>query len=157
MGAKISSLFSDLRGASASPDPSNALALALALLTYVAAVMIGVLAESRDTVAGWNTATKAAYWATAVLTVALLGAGLMAAAVAERFKNPDASAFCAKLGTILASALLVVAISCKFKPWGCVAGVPAAAAVACVMAAVWVWAEAREAIRGCWSWIWKTR
>ncbi|CAN6197093.1 unnamed protein product [Urochloa humidicola] len=153
MGAKISSLFSDLR-ASASPDPSNA--LALALLTYVAAVMIGVLAESKDTMAGWNTAKKAAYWATAVLTMALLGAGLMASTTGERFRNPDVSAFCAKLGTILASGLLVVAISCKLKPWGSVAGVPAAAAVACVMAAVWMWAE-REAIRGCWSRIWKTR
>ncbi|CAL5066756.1 unnamed protein product [Urochloa decumbens] len=154
MGAKISSLFSDLR-ASASPEPSNA--LALVLLTYVAGVMIGVLAESKDTMAGWNTAKKAAYWATAVLTMALLGAGLMAA-TAERFRNTDVSSFCAKLGTILASALLVIAISCKFKPWGGVAGVPAAAAVACVMAVVWVWTEpaAREAIRGCWSRIWKT-
>ncbi|CAN6181514.1 unnamed protein product [Urochloa humidicola] len=70
MGAKISNLLSDLR-ASASPDPSNV--LALALLTYIAGVMIGVLSESKDTIAGWNTAKKAAYWAVAVLTVALLG------------------------------------------------------------------------------------
>ncbi|CAO1949137.1 unnamed protein product [Urochloa humidicola] len=153
MGAKISNLLSDLR-ASASPDPSNV--LALALLTYIAGVMIGVLSESKDTIAGWNTAKKAAYWAVAVLTVALLGAGLMAATAAERFRNPDVSALCAKVGTILARALLIVAISCKFKPWGCAAGVPAAAAVACVMVAVWMWAE-REAIRGCWSRIWKTR
>ncbi|CAN6203208.1 unnamed protein product [Urochloa humidicola] len=124
----------------ASPGPSNT--LELALLTYVAAVMIGVLAESKDTVAGWNTATKAVYWATAVLAVALVGAGFMVVAT-ERFKNPKASAFCAKLGAILSTALLIVAISCKFKPWGRKAGAPAAAVVAFVMVVVWVCAECR--------------
>ncbi|XP_034582867.1 uncharacterized protein [Setaria viridis] len=155
--------FRDGPTASAGSAESPFTAVVIALLTYDTAVMIGILAESKDTIAGWNTATEVAYLAMVVVTCALTGVGFMAgtgcpaaaAATTKRLVGEPSfvSPFCARLGAILASALLVVTISCKFEPWGCTAGVPSAAVVACVMAAVWVWAEpeAREAVCRCWS------
>lgn len=63
------------------------------------------------------------------------------------------SALCAKLGAMLSGALLVVAISCKLGPWGCVAAVPSASVVALVMAVVWICGDERAArgkVRGWW-------
>uniref|UniRef100_A0A0Q3VKW0 Uncharacterized protein n=1 Tax=Setaria italica TaxID=4555 RepID=A0A0Q3VKW0_SETIT len=132
------------RPADAGDEGRRIFTAVLALLTIVATAMGAILPDLKDTVGGWSAAPRAAYGVAAVAAVALMAVGVMAA-VAGGYGNRamlSVSALCARLGAmlsgiLLSSALLVVSVSCKLGPWGCAAGVPAAAVVAGAMAAVW--------------------
>lgn len=131
------------------------LTFVLALLAYVAAVMLRILPDSKDTIAGLSPIPKAVFIVLAVLTVALLAVGFMAAGchVVSSHGDLSVSALCAKLGAMVSSALLVAAISWNMGPWGCVAAVPSAAVVMGVRAVVWICGDehgARETVRGWW-------
>lgn len=138
----------------------------LALLAYDAAAMVAILHEFERIVGTWSTAPEVVYGVLTVVAIALLAVGLMAAgchAHAHAFpvaggnsnKQLSVSAFCARLVAILFTFLLVVAFSCKLGRWACVAAVPSAAIVACIMAAVWIWGDehavANAVVCTCWG------
>ncbi|CAN6338804.1 unnamed protein product [Urochloa humidicola] len=124
-------------------NEAPAFAAVIGLLAYGSCVVIGLLTEFDHTVGGWSAAAVVSYGLLLLLTTSLLGFGVMAS-VAGSSTMLRVSDLCARLGAILCSALLIVAISCKMgKPWGCAAGVPFAAVVACAMGAIGIWDRAR--------------
>jgi hypothetical protein len=133
----------------------------LALLAYDAAVAVGILTEFERIVGTWSTAAEVVYGVLTVVAIALLAVGLMAAGwhaspmAGGNSNNLSVSAFCAKLGAILFTSLLVVAFSCELGRWARVAAVPSAAVVACIMAAVWIWGDehavANAVVSTCWG------
>ncbi|CAN6329705.1 unnamed protein product [Urochloa humidicola] len=131
---------------SVAPRDSNeapAFASVIGLLAYGSCVVIGLLTEFDHTVTGWRAAATISYGLLLLLTASLLGFGVMAS-VAGSNTMIWVSDMCARLGAILCTALLIVVISCKMgKPWGCAAGIPFAAVVACAMGAIGTWARAR--------------
>ncbi|CAN6348316.1 unnamed protein product [Urochloa humidicola] len=129
--------------AAGDPNEAPAFAAVIGLLAYGSCVVIGLLTEFDHTVGGWRAAATISYGLLLLLAASLLGFGVMAS-VAGSSTMLWISDLCARLGAILCTALLIVVISCKMgKPWGCAAGVPFAAVVACAMGAIGTWARAR--------------
>ncbi|CAN6334795.1 unnamed protein product [Urochloa humidicola] len=124
-------------------NEAPAFAAVIGLLAYGSCVVIGLLTEFDHTVTGWRAAATISYGFLLLLTASLLGFGVMAS-VAGSSTMLWISDLCARLGAILCTALLIVVISCKMgRPWGCAAGIPFAAVVACAMGAIGTWARAR--------------
>jgi hypothetical protein len=130
----------------------------LALLAFDVAAAVGILTEFERIVGTWSTAAEVVYGVLTVVAIALLAVGLMAAGWHARAGNSNklsVSAFCAKLGAILFTSLLVMAFSCRLGRWARVAAVPSAAVVACIMAAVWIWGDEHAVANGvvstCWG------
>ncbi|CAL4891251.1 unnamed protein product [Urochloa decumbens] len=120
-----------------------AYAAIIGLLAYGSCVVVGLVTEFDHTVGGWIAAATISYGLLLLLAASLLGFGVMAS-VAGSSTMLWVSDLCARLGAILCTALLIVVISCKMgKPWGCAAGVPFAAVVACAMGAIGTWGRAR--------------
>ncbi|KAL6880088.1 hypothetical protein ACP4OV_011653 [Aristida adscensionis] len=131
--------------------------LDLALFTYSATIMVGILAGIKGLLDSWATVYKVLYIAMAVVTVASTAIGFMTAgclAAPTMVRNRMLSAWCAKFGSVVATALLVVAIACTIGRSGCVAGAIAGAVIAAAMAVVWVLsgpAAASPAVSGFWD------
>ncbi|CAL4905435.1 unnamed protein product [Urochloa decumbens] len=124
-------------------NEAPAYAAVIGLLAYGSCVVIGLLTEFDHTVGGWSAAATVSYGLMLLLTASLLAFGVMASVEGSRTML-CVSDFCARLGAILCTALLIVVISCKMgRPWGCHAGVPFAAVVACAMGAIGIWGRAR--------------
>ncbi|CAN6343611.1 unnamed protein product [Urochloa humidicola] len=129
--------------AAGDPNEDPAFVAVIGLLAFDSCVIIGLVTEFDHTVGGWSAAATVSYGLLLLLDASLTGFGVIAS-VGGTGTMLWVSDLCARLGAILCSALLIVAISCKMgRPWGCGAGVPLAAVMACVMGAIGVWARAR--------------
>ncbi|CAN6195691.1 unnamed protein product [Urochloa humidicola] len=126
-------------------NEAKLLAFVAALWAYESAVVLGILLHGFESIcSGWSTAPKVVYILSTVLVgvllaVAFTAAGCHISSAAGNIQMLRVSAFCSKLGAVLSSDLLVVALSCKLGRGGRVAAVPSAAVMTLIMAAVWMY------------------
>ncbi|TVU41676.1 hypothetical protein EJB05_15217, partial [Eragrostis curvula] len=136
-------------------DAERSSALDMGLIAYGATATVGVFAEIKELMGRWGTAPKVAFGVTTAMAISSLGFGLMTAVPrpVPFSRRRRFSAFCARLSTVLSTALLIISTSCVIVPNGWMVGVPVAAVVATVMIALCVLEElsAEEGVSNFWA------
>jgi len=100
-------------------------------------VNITLLVNIDDISSSWKTEWKVLYGIFVLFCVLSTVTSIYAAFSRAKWWARTFSPFCARLGLLVATALFVVNTTCQLGPFGCVAGVPAAALFVLFLAVVW--------------------
>ncbi|KAL6880089.1 hypothetical protein ACP4OV_011654 [Aristida adscensionis] len=130
----------------APPDPNAAARksedfskLDITMMTCTFAMLVPVCVDLKGLVSSWETPWTVVYGVLIGVAIVSTILGFLAAWSRHHPRSRKVSSFCAKLGFILAAALLIVFLGCELGHFGCAAGGASAAAVAAVSIAIWVW------------------
>lgn len=115
----------------------DAMKVLIAMIAANSAINMALVVNMKDVTSSWETQWEVLYAIFMMFSVLSTVTSIFTAVSPADSRARRFSAFCVRLGLLLATALFFVSITCQLGHSGCIAGVPTAAVLVVFLAVLW--------------------